>query len=245
MRDEEDRGSARRRIKKERAGGGTANTHNPHAADHASAYTNMAASKSDKFAFIGTAHVLIGTFTGTNGLVSLGEQANTSIPFSGGSKAMVRTASGHSSARGGVDYGRTAGLDLELDQVSAEILATLISAMSTDTAGNMTMSTSASAMTTVSALVIPSAAIDATTGKVVNPQACHWLPFLTDDGDFAFTFDNSRGENANKPVSVSLTGLVDDMYGTTALPVGARNWVKGVPPAGTGWTIPAPYTPAP
>ena len=197
----------------------------------------------DRFAFIGTAHVLAGTFSSTGStLVPLGEQAEVSIPISGGSKAMVRTGSGHASAAGGIDYGRVAGLNLNLDLVSKQTLDQLLSAATTDASGNLSMATSAGALVPISAVVIPSSNINRATGAVVDPTNVIWLPFLTDDGELTATYNNSRGATANSPLSVQLTGLVESKYGNTVLPEGARNFYWGSPTAmGLDWRLPVPY----
>lgn len=198
-----------------------------------------------KYAYNGTAYVWLGAFNAAgDGLVALGEQNTSSIPFAASSKGFVRNPSGHRSAKGAVDYGRLAGLTIEPDLVSDEVIGLMLSAAEVTAEGNVKMHTRARAVEPVSGLVIPSTNIG-DDGKVIDPKQVHWLPFLTDDAQLVKMFKQATSDTANSPLSLTLAGLVDDEYAGTPLPEGMHNYFKGEPSdEGVAWGLPAEVRPA-
>ena len=197
------------------------------------------------YAFNGTAYIWLGAFNAAgDALTGLGEQNTSSIPFAGSSKGFVRNPSGHNSAVGAVDYGRVAGLTLEPDTVTDEVIGLLFSAAEVTAEGNVKMHTRARAVAPVSALVVPSSNIGPD-GKAIDKSQVHWLPFLTDDADFVKMFKQATGNASNSPIQVTLAGLVDATYAGAPLPAGMHNYFKGDPAdEGVDWGLPAEIRPA-
>lgn len=193
----------------------------------------------------GTAHLLVGAFNATGDALTPmndgGEVAMATASYPGGNNGYVRSPSGHKRGKGSTNAGTVAGLSTELDLFSLEDLALLMSAFTISQNGNLLVRTTTREIETISAVIIPSSALDED-GAVADFSQVQWFPFLTDENELQRAYKVARGDNSNSPVAITLTGLDEKVYAGTPLPTGVANGFTGDPKLeGLSWKLPAPY----
>lgn len=184
---------------------------------------------------LGAPYVVIGDPTTAlgAGMFDLGQIPSAQITIDT-SKARARDVGGVPRAEGAFDRGVRATVTIQLYDTQADVMrAVLTNAEGTE---DLEFNTRYRRMTPPTLAIIPTGdEVGAITSKNV-----WWVPAADSEGSAELTYDDTEGNEANNPFTVTFTALLREVdQDDAAIPAGKQVIFRGTPPA--GWTLPPAY----